>query len=205
MDNINVQTYVEPEKTKKSFFGPKIIFLILGIIILVEVVYVVRALTSPTSTPPLPVSNTSNQQSLGKISLITSQASYKIGEEIPVSVMIDTGANAISGVDLIVRFDPQVLTANVDDITKGEILSDYPFIDVDNKTGIVAISGINSIDKTFKGTGQFAVITMKAKKAGNTSVAVDFKRGTTTTSNLVEAKTAGNVLDTVDGVELIIQ
>ncbi len=205
MDNFNMQTYIEPEKIKKSFFGPKIIFIILGIIIIVEAIYAVKVLTSPASAPYLPAVNTATPKNPGKISLITPKTNYSMGEEIPVSVMIDTGANTISGVDLIVRFDPQVLTAVSTGIIKGKIFDDYPLVAVDAGNGLVSVSGISNTDKTFKGAGEFAVITMKAKKAGRTAIAIDFKKGTTTSSNLVDAATTNNVLDTVDNLELIVQ
>lgn len=200
MDDLNKQKF-------KSFLTvPRIIFLVLGIIILVEVVYAVRVLTSRFPVPSLflPTGNVV-QKTIGKISLNVPKTSFNAAETIPVSVIIDTGSNTISGADLIVRFDPKILEATPEDLVRGKIFDGYPVMSVDAKKGLISISGINSLKNGFKGSGQFALINLKAKAQGKTTLTIDFKKGSTTDSNLVEVNSSKDVLESVDNLELNIQ
>lgn len=191
-------------EVRKSFSGLKIVFAILGIVILAEVIYAVRVLTLPVPVSPLP-SQTSTRETLAAISLNVPQSIVSIGSTVPVSVMIDTGNHRVSGVDLIVRFDPKILDATAEGLVKGKIFDEYPLASVNAKEGTISISGISSTKNSFKGTGQFAVINLKTKKTGRTSLTIEFKKGSTTDSNLVETDTSRNILDTVGNLELMIQ
>lgn len=189
----------------KNFFTiPKIIFMILGIIVLIEVIFVVRSLVAPTA-PPLQLENLVSTKTVAKISLTVLKTSFRIEEVVPVAVVVDTGEKAVSGADLIVKFDPDILEVSSESIVRGKIFDEYPLISVDTKKGLVAISGVSSLNKIFKGTGQFALINFKAKIPGKTFLTIDFKKGSTTASNLVDAGTSQNVLDNVDNLELTIK
>lgn len=194
------------KKIKNLFFSPKIIFAILGIVVLIEVIYAARVLTSPTPPPP-PTggSKTSTQPSAGKISLITPKTNYQVAEEVPVSVMIDTGSHTIDGVDLIVRFDPKILEATSGGLIKGTIMSEYPLMSLDAQAGLIAISGISSLGNSFSGTGQFATLNLRAKAPGTTSLTIDFNKGSTTDSNLVVTATSEDILGSVSNVNLEIR
>lgn len=190
----------------KNFFTvPKIIFAILGIVILIEVIFVIRSLTSSVSPLPQIGSQAGVISNSAKISLSTSKTNLRVGEIVPVAVVVDTGEKAVSGADLIIHFDLNVLEASGDAIIKGKIFDEYPLVSVDAKNGLISISGVSSLNKNFKGSGQFALINFKAKAPGKTSLTVDFKKGSTTASNLVDASTSQNVLDNVDNLELEIQ
>ena len=98
MDNFNVQindrVSEDWQKRIKNFLTiPRIIFLTLGIILLVELVYAYRVLTG---SAPLPTNNAVNLQANvqkvpGKISLISPKTVYKVNETVSVSVIIDSG------------------------------------------------------------------------------------------------------------------
>lgn len=190
----------------KNFFTvPKIIFAILGIVILIEVIFVIRSLTSSVSPLPQVGSQIGVVSTTAKISLNAANTSPRVGEVVPVVVVVDTGEKVVSGADLIIHFDPKTLEASGDAIIKGKIFDEYPLASVDAKNGLISISGVSSLNKSFKGSGQFALINFKAKIPGKTSLTVDFKKGSTTASNLVDASTSQNVLDNVDNLELEIQ
>ncbi len=192
---------------KKKFSGPKIIFAILGIIILAELIYAAKVLTTPISTPPLPVRKIEAQQLTGgKISLSIPKNSFTVNETMPVSVVVDTGGHEIDGVDLVVHFDPKILTVATTGLVKGKIFDEYPLQSVDVNKGLINISGVNSAKTGFKGSGQFAVINLKAKLVGQTTLTIDFvKKGATTDSNLVEMGTSKDILETVSNLELSVQ
>lgn len=203
MDNLNVQIFSQPEKVRK-YFNPKIIFLILGVIVIIELVYFLRSLMMPVSTPP-PLSKTSVVSNVAKISLNVSKASFRVGETIPVAAVVDTGGKSISGVDLIIHFDPKVLEITQGAITRGKIMDEYPMISVDTKNGLISISGIDNLKNSFKGIGQLALMNFRAKTVGKTDLVIDFKKGATTVSNITEDKTSKNILERVDNLEVEIK
>lgn len=188
---------------KKFFTIPKIIFLALGVIILIELIIVARTLILPVSSP-LPESKTS-PESVAKISLNNPSQNLSVGETVPVWVVVDTGGKSISGADLILKFNPQILEATRGALIKGKIFDEYPLVSVDTKKGLISISGIDNLNNSFNGVGQFAMINFKAKIPGKTSLTIDFNKGSTTASNLVEATTSENILETVDNLELEIR
>lgn len=191
------------DKIKKIFSGPKIIFAILGIVLIVELIFALRVLTAPTPPPPQP-RKIEITKTGGKIALFSAKKSYTVKETIPVSVVIGTGGHTIDGVDLIVRFDPKMLEATQGGLIKGKILSEYPLVSLDANKGLISISGISTLKTGFIGTGQFASIVFKPKSTGKTSVSIDFKKDSTTDSNLVEAATSKDILEVVDNLELNI-
>lgn len=199
----------QEQQPKKFPIPPKIIFIILGIIVLIEVIFTIKALIAPLpgSTPP------ANQAAvpsavgakIGKISLVTSKSVFRVGETVPVSVIVDTGGNRVTGVDVLVNFDPKILEATTAGLVKKKMFDEYPLLSVDQKKGLVSISGIKSAKNGFVGAGQFAVINFTAKTVGKASLVIDFKKGSTTASNLIESNTAKNILEQVGNLEVTIQ
>ena len=192
---------------KRFFSGPKIIFTILGIILLVEFVYAVKVLTSPAPVAPTPPPASKNTVLLsgGKISLGVPKTSFAFNEVISVNVMVESGGHDLDGVDLIIRYDPKILEATSGGIIKGKIFDEYPLKSVDSKKGLIAISGISSLKSSFKGTGLFATMNLKAKAPGITALTVDFATGSTSDSNLVEAGSARDILEAVNNLELTVR
>ncbi len=195
MDNFN--------KFKQFFAGPRIIFAILGFILLGEIVYAVKTLTLPVT--PQSVFQAPVQQRMGRMSLEAPKASYNVAEVIPVSVMVDTGSKEVSGIDLIVQYDPKVFEATQAGLVKGKIMDEYPLMGVDSEKGLISISGISSLKSGFTGQGQFAAINFRTKSPGKTSLIINFQKGSTVFSNLVESSTVLNILDTVDNLELEVR
>lgn len=188
---------------KNFFTGPKIIFAILGVIILAEVIYAVKVLSSPT--PPPPPRRSAVVTSTGKISLNVPKTNYVVNEKIPVSVRLDSGGRTLDGADLIIRFDPKVLEATPGSLIAGSIFDEYPLLSADMKKGLVSVSGANSTRAGFKGTGQFITVNFKARAKGNTSLIIDFEKGSTADSNLVETGTSKDILEVVGNLELSVQ
>lgn len=206
-NQVNNQSGNRPvlQKIKNLFSGPKIIFIVLGIVILVEIVYAVKVLTVPTPPSPSSPKSVALSPSAAKISLTSAKLTYAVGEIIPVAVVVNTGGRSVDGVDLIVRFDPKVLEIVSGSLARGKIFSEYPLLAGDTKAGLISISGVSNANSSFTGQGEFALLNLKAKLPGRVTLAIDFQKGTTTASNLVEASTSKNILDTVDNLELQIQ
>lgn len=206
MDNFNVLTNDQfPEKNKRSLPIAKIVFAVLGVILLTEVVYAVKVLTSPAPPPLPPVSNAVVKPVVGQISLSAPKTIYKVNEVVPVIVRVDTGSHEVSGVDLIIRFDPKTLEASSGGLVKGSILDEYPLISLDADKGLISISGISNAKEGFKGVGQFATINFRAKKVGQSALTIDFQKDSTVDSNLVETGISKDILEQVNNLELNIE
>lgn len=193
----------------KKFLSPKIIFVILGIIFLVEVVYIARTLLLSSSSQPSPTPAKTNVsqgvKKTGSISLTAGKETVVLSEALPVTVYIDTGGNKITGVDLIVKYDPKALEASSAGLITGQIFDEYPLKSVDSDKGLISISGLSSAKTSFLGSGQFARINFKPKVPGKTAVTVDFQKGSTTDSNMVEVTESKDILENITNLELSIQ
>ncbi|MBI2196781.1 hypothetical protein HYU45_04205 [Candidatus Daviesbacteria bacterium] len=200
MDNFNVTT----DNLPKKFSVLKIIFIVLGVVLVVEIIYAGWTLFPKSGTTSPPVAGTT-ERSTARISLTAPQQSFQVGDLIPVSVILDSGLKTISGVDLIVRYDPEILEITKAGLSKGNILDEYPLMSVDSGSGLVSISGISSLGGGFAGKGEFATLNFKAKQTANTSLTINFEKDTTTASNLVEANTSKNILEEVDNLEITIE
>ncbi|MBU1000744.1 cohesin domain-containing protein [Patescibacteria group bacterium] len=207
MDDLNVQENNQVNNLIvriKSFVSlPRFIFLILGLILLAELIYAIQVLTLPV--PPvegrLPI-----QLKAGKILLNVPKNTYQINEVVPVAVNIDTGSQAVNGVDVIINYDPKILEATPGGLLKGRIFEEYPNMTVDAGKGLIAVSGINNSQDGFGGIGQFAAINFRAKIAGTTLLTIDFKgKGSTIDSNLVETGISKDILEQVVNLELVVQ
>lgn len=203
MDNLQGRIDDKLVKPRKIFTVSRIIFAILGIILLAEFIYAVRVLTSPIPSPS--PKSPSVQKTVGKISLTVPKTSFSVTEVVPVSVIVDTAQQTVDGVDLVVQFDPKILEASSAGMIKGRIFDEYPAVSVDSKKGLIAISGIASLENSFKGKGIFATLNLRAKTPGKTSLTIDFQKGSTTDSNLVETATSKDILEVVDNLELDIR
>lgn len=215
---INDQLINKPSAGLRNLItGPKIIFVILGIILLGELVYAIRVLTQPAQVSPPPGTQAGVQVTPGRISLVADKTIVSVKNTVSVSVVVDTGGHNINGADLIVHYDPKVLEATAGGVIKGTIFDEYPSVTINPAQGLIAISGIdsssnsyNSNDAIFKGpitpVVPFATLNLRAKASGKTQLTVDFKgKGSTTDSNLVEIGTARDILENVDNLELTVK
>lgn len=186
----------------KRLLNPKIIFFILGVVILVELFFALRMLQRPSPPPPAepkPISGAS-------ITLLASKKDYSVGEIAPVSVSLFTGGRPTDGTDLVVKFDTSLLEATSGSVIRGRIYPEYPLVDVNPATGIITVSGITSIRQSnFNGQGIFATINFRVVKPGRTTVSVDFEKGKTADSNVVETSSASDILEKVTNLDLMIR
>lgn len=205
MDNLNVHVFDQTSSRPGKFKSlPKIIFLILGLVVLIEVILAAKTLIF-SSQGVLPANNNQvvEAQKVPKISLSTTSNSVKVNDAVAVDLQINTTGHEVSGADVIIQFDPKFL--EVGNLVKGNIFDQYPLLTADSKKGRISISGISDLKKGFTGQGLFATINLKAKVPGKTSLMINFKKGLTTQSNLVESTTSKNILEQVDNLEMNIQ
>lgn len=195
----------QPESRFKSWFkkwGLKIIFITLGLVVGVELVLgVKKLLISPAQTAVQLQPLTG-----GEIALAADKTVFKIGDEIKVAIVISTGGHPTDGTDVTVKFDPKFLEAISGSLVKGDIYLDYPVLALDGENGTVKVSGISGISgKGFNAVGDLATFKIKAKQKGKTALAVEFTKGSTTDSNMIETKTSQDILDKVTNLSLTIE
>lgn len=183
----------------------KLIFIILGIAVVVEIIWAVKLLRGNV---PLPVASStqtvSNVNLLpASISLSTPKTTIKVGEKIPVSINIDS-VKATDGTDVILNFDPSLLVASKS-ANVGKIYDDYPLNVTDNTTGKFSISGISSAANGKIAQGVFGTLIFEAKSPGKAQISIDFTKGNTTDSNVTETKSAKDLLGTVGNLEVEIK
>lgn len=174
--------------------------MILGAIIVLEVIYAIWSLRSPIPPPAV----TTKQQAT--IILSSAKSQYNAGEAVPVLVEVSTGGRSTEGVDLVLNFDPRLLEVSSGAAVKGEIYPEYPQIKVDPQAGVIQISGISGLSgRQFAGRGNFATINFKAKASGAANLTVNFTPGKTDDSNIVEALSGNDVLESVSDLTLTVK
>lgn len=197
----------DPNPKKLPAIVPKLVFIFLGLVILVEIILGVKTLTTPV--PEIRTSNASFQvlpPQPGRIELLVEKTQFKVGEQVPVKIKVASGDHYINGVDVIIKFDPKILDeAQRPSLSTSNLFDEYPLAKVDRKNGLVQISGITSLSKKgFKGTGELATVLLKAKAAGSAVVTVEFAPGITSDSNLIEIDSSTDILESVGNINLSI-
>lgn len=192
----------------QKFLTRRNLFILLGVVIVVEIVWAGWTLSKPASTP-LPVTTTpQTKKSLTAISLKADKTSIKVGDTVSVSVNISSDKLTV-GTDLYISFDPKLFSVQTVGTDKaplivGNIYPSYPLNTLDLKSGKIAASGITQNPGGVLANGMFGTIVFKAKAAGQTKIIIDFTPSSTTDSNVTELSTAQDVLDKVDNLELTI-
>lgn len=171
---------------------------------------------------------TSTQNVSNNITLSVSKNQYKIGDLIPVAINI-TANKSTAGVDLIIRYDPNLLkissssasvpvtTGNLFDeypltinsttkgpVATGSLYDEYPANQVDEKNGIISVSGISNKTNGVIPNGQFGSVIFQAKAAGSARVFLEFTKNQTNATNIVDSKTSKNILEEVKNIDLVI-
>lgn len=212
--NIFINPEVNTAIVAKRIFNPKYLFIILGVIVTIGIVIGVKALIQRSSSISAPANqNTSTSQVAildsnavinAKLFFETTKTEFRVGEEVPVTVKIDTDGQIADGVDVVLKFDPKILEASSASIITGTLFPDYPVSKVQD--GIVRITAITSLaGKGYSGSGIFAVINFKAKAKGMAFVRFEFTKGSTTDTNIVGSEFTNDMLGEVKDLEVVIK
>lgn len=195
-----------------SFFGNiKTIHIVIvaGLIILIQAIWAYQVITtsSPGSVQPSAAPPSSQNKVQNSVSLVTARNDFKVGEKIPVIINAES-TKKTAGMDLILKYDPNLLSvvtnASKTPMTVGTIYSDYPVNKVDEKLGLVTVSGITNETAGVVPKGVFGTIVFQAKAAGNPKIFLEFTKGSTNDTNIIENQTASDILDSVKNLDLKI-
>lgn len=188
---------------------PVYYFIIIGLVIIIEAVWAYKTLVvlNPASNSASIKAQPALKKPLNVISLITPKNEIKVGEKIPITINISSNKNT-AGTDLIIKYDPNLLTvvAGPDNapIAVGTIYNDYPVNKVDNKTGLITVSGITGNINGVIPKGIFGTIVFQGKAAGTARIFFDFTKDATNDTNIIESQTAKDILEEVINLNLII-
>lgn len=206
MDNQSPLVYRAPEteiKQKPWFKTWRLVYPVFAIVLLVEIIVGLKTILTPL---PKAAHKKIQPITLASMQLISAKKEVNVGEIIPVKIGIWTGGNITSGTDLIMRFDPKVLEVGPANFIKGKIYDDYPIINIDNKEGLIRISGITAIGKRgFGGIGEFGEVSFKSISKGKTAITIDFKANSTDDTNVTSSLDSKDVLGGVSNLNLTVK
>lgn len=107
------------------------------------------------------------------LSLSPTTGSYSVGDTFDLQVILNTGSDQTTAVDVILNYDPTLV--QVQTITEGALLSTYLGESIDNTQGRAAISAVASDpSEVFQGQGTFATFTFQAQASGTAAITFDF-------------------------------
>lgn len=192
----------------------KKIIILVGVVIVIELIgayFYMNRNTPPaktTKSPTVSLAKPSSTEPIVTIDLQSSKSSIKVGEKVEITAVI-TSPLPTDGTDLVVIYNPKLLKIVPDAKTKaplktGTLYDDYPSNIVDEKNGRISVSGISLNDKSTPTIGEFGTLTFKALASGPTVVVLEFVPDKTTDSNVIESKTARDILKGVKNVDLNI-
>ncbi len=139
------------------------------------------------------------------ISLAALNSNFKLSENIPVSIKINTGLHSVDGVDIELSYDPEVLEATSSGITPTALFPEYPLAEVSPLEGKIRISANTEIGQSYMGVGTLATINFKPKKPGSTEIKLIFTPGNTTDSNMVNTQSGEDLLVEVNNLKVVIE
>lgn len=190
----------------------QIIFVLIALVIVGEIAWVgwsiYSAVSSQTSVGTDARSASGLTENLATLTLKTNKTTFSIGEKIPIDILVSSVRNT-DGTDIVIYYDPKLLSVDtVDDtasVTSGLIYSDYPINRTDSQNNRVEFSGITVSQDGVRPNGVLGTVTFTAKASGKAKIWFDFTPGSTTDSNVVESKTAKDILSKVENLEINIK
>ena len=176
----------------KSFNDKKaLVFVAVSALIVVELVWGINYL----KTVPQPAAP-AKAESGALLGFSPAQKIVRVGEEFEVKLILDTKGVATSGTDVIISYDPKVV--EIPQVRPGLLYQKYPVNEVDTAGGKIGFSAIATPPKPFSGKGTLAYLKLKVLKAGTVTLSIEFVKGETTDSNVVQARSGGkDILDKV--------
>lgn len=129
-----------------------------------------------------------------------SSSTLKVNKESEIKIMIETGGKLITGADVVIKYDPDLLT--IKKIVPGKLFPYYPILKIKKDKGQVEITGtiVSPEQQSFDGVGELASLSVVPLKEGEISLSFDFTSGKTNDSNLAEKGTGKDVLKEVETV-----
>src|SRR3989344_942347 len=139
-------------KSEKS----KILFVIIILLALTFGIVAIRKNSKPVITDliieePKQEDNIDNQIPASENNIIflkTDRPNIKVGDNFDVTVSFSAPGKRIFGSDVVLLYDPEILSTNQENIVNGSFFESVPKKSVDPKNGIIKISAYGGADKS---------------------------------------------------------
>lgn len=195
MDDQNIQ-----QNSKTSIVNRKVLLTVFGIIILAEIIWAGWTFYGTRNQPPKNIPVVVKEKPT-QIELRADQNTVKVGDQVTVSINIFS-TKETDGTDLIISFDPKLLSASPASLTS--MYNDYPVNKIDPVLGKITISGISTGASGIVPNGLFGTITFKALSRGQAAISLDFAPGATVDTNVIEKGTGKDILQNVKNINVTI-
>lgn len=190
---------------------PGVVFIILSLIIVGELIWGVYYLTRPR--PQTPTQKNLNlsflpEKSSVEIALVSPDTNVNVGDNVLVDIVVSGNVPDVVGVDLVLKYDKDFLSlegSSLATFIRGSLFSEYLGESKQTTDGVFRISGITSSPiPSIKGGKKFGSLNFKAVKSGLAKIQIDFIKGGTVDTNVLNEDADGDVLDKVTNLEVKI-
>jgi len=125
--------------------------------------------------------------------LLPTQTEIKKGEVEEVRVFLISNISEVGGIDLVLKYDPNLLEIVGNTIKPGAIFDYYRDRVVDNRRGIIKLSSSGK----FKGEGTFATFDIKGKEVGNGKIEIVSDKTSTDSTVVWDSQEKVNILGNI--------
>ncbi len=137
----------------------------------------------------------------GTLSMSPSTGNYRVGQSFTVTIQGNSGGLALDGVDIVLHYDPLVLSVN--SITAGSIFPNTPVQANDPSIGEIHISS-HSNGQPIVVSGSLASIQFTVIGSGQTNVTFDYNSGSNARSDMSQNGNPGQVLGSVSNATFTV-
>lgn len=216
MDDQNKQPMlntVQPEVTpspivenvveKKENPHKKVIFMILGLMVIAELIWAGWTVLKPAPIPqPVVIEETPVLVDFNRKASITLAVAIpvvKVKDSFDVQVSVNATSET-DGLDVILKYDPQLLTVEASGTAKQPVqvtslYDEYPVNKVDEKAGLITLSGISTKNDGIMPNGLLGTIKFTAKAVGTTEIKLNYSANQSTDSNVTAHGDGQDILD----------
>lgn len=146
----------------------------------------------PSPTPFLTPTPTISQGTISYATLSFDSNPFAfLGDEFPLTINF-ASTQEVSGVDVVVLFDPDILSANR--VEPVSLFSENTNWKIENDLGLVRISQTADPRLGFSGEGTLAKIFFNPKHTGTTTFVFDYREGSKSESNAISLSTGDDIL-----------
>lgn len=130
----------------------------------------------------------------------------RVGEEVTIDILVDTGDDRTTGVDLVLTYDPTLLeVVDADSNTAGVQIASTNLFDFVPANEVTIASGKISFSASQQPTsqpvnvagGKLATVAFKAKAAGQSDLIFDHTPGLLSDTNIIKANDGRDLLSHV--------
>lgn len=189
----------------------RIVIVVILLLILLSGIFVIRAKKKPVTYDEKTISNENTgilpieEKEDNIIYLTSDKTDLSTGELLKVKVSFTAPGKKIFGSDIILLYDPEFLSADLNSINTGNFFGSYPRKTIDPVNGIIRLSAYEGNKEALDMAAyDIMEIDFKALKKGSAQLSLLFEKGKTNTSNLVEVATSQNILEKTQGLSVSI-